>query len=84
MFKRINMKKLAMIAAVFLLAGCGNSAKEMAVQVLPEGLKDCKFYELVIDGSRIKVVRCPNSTTTTNWKEQVGKVSHLRTASVVS
>ncbi len=50
------------------LAGCGDpTATEGAPvpnSVIPEGLKDCKFYKLQTSvGNTYHVVRCPNSST---------------------
>lgn len=52
-----------------LLSACGPSAKNYVPEVLPEGLKDCKFYELVTNNTRLQVVRCPNSQVSTTSKE---------------
>lgn len=60
----------------------------------PDNLKDCSFNKVwylnpkTSDPSvRYKdytlVVRCPNSSTTTSYKEQVGKASYTRTVTVV-
>jgi len=52
-----------------LVAGCTPSASEKVWPVLPDGLKDCKFYELMdSSGNTMKIARCPASTTTMNYK----------------
>lgn len=63
------MKKLFAAIAVFIaLAGCTPSANEIFVEVMPKALEDCKLYEIKSSGgSSIKVMRCPNSTTSTNY-----------------
>lgn len=53
--------------AVLILAGCEPSAYEGAPipeSMVPDGLKDCKFYNLQrSSGMTFHVVRCPNSST---------------------
>ena len=50
---------------VCILAGCGPYAKETRWPVLPEGLQDCKIYNLSDgNGHAITVARCPLSATT--------------------
>lgn len=61
------MKYLCLI--VVFLAACTPTAKEVLPPVLPEGLKDCKFYELFDGGSYMKVVRCPSSSTSTTYRQ---------------
>lgn len=63
------MKKiLAIILAVVALSGCEPSAKEVVMEVIPKALEDCRLYELKSrSGEYIKVMRCPNSTTSTNF-----------------
>ena len=57
---------------VVVLAGCTPSAQEQTWPVLPEGLKDCKFYKLTDESANtIRVVRCPASSTSIEY--QVGK-----------
>lgn len=82
--RRIEMKKLIIIVVMALLAGCSDSAREVHVNIMPEGLKDCRYYELVVQGNTVKVMRCPNSTTSTNWRQQSGKSNVGRTSVVVS
>ena len=57
---------------LIVLAGCTPSAQEQTWPVLPEGLKDCKFYKLTDESTNtIRVVRCPASSTSIEY--QVGK-----------
>jgi hypothetical protein len=63
------MVKIATILSILLLAGCSPSAEEKVWPILPEALKDCKFYKLKDDAANtITVVRCPMSSTTTQYK----------------
>lgn len=51
--------------SILFLAGCSPSANEQVWPVLPEELKDCKFYRIADGGGTvISMARCPNSTTT--------------------
>jgi hypothetical protein len=58
---------LAALSAVFL-AGCGQSVSSLDYPV-PEELKDCAFYKLTNGADAIKVVRCPNSTTSVTYRD---------------
>ena len=63
-----------MALTLVLLAGCTPSANEQTWPVLPEGLKDCKFYKLTDDSANtIKVARCPMSSASISY--QSGKVT---------
>lgn len=77
------MKKLVLMCAaclcLSLLAGCENSYNTINFPVLPDELKDCKFFHVEnSSGAHVCVVRCPNSTTSTTYT--AGK---MRTTSVV-
>ena len=64
--------KYLIVLSIILLAGCSPSAEEKVWPILPDGLKDCKFYKLRDDSANtITVVRCPMASTTTQYK--VGK-----------
>ena len=64
--------RLLIALSIILLAGCTPSAQEQTWPILPDGLKDCKFYKLTDDSANtITVVRCPMASTTTQYK--VGK-----------
>jgi hypothetical protein len=61
--KRILLASIAVLA----LAACDPKAYEGAPipeSMVPEGLKDCKFYTLQRgSGQTFNIVRCPNSST---------------------
>jgi len=58
---------LVAIFAAFLTA-CEPYAEQLSVPVLPDELKDCKFYMVSANGrGYMTVVRCPNSTTSTTY-----------------
>jgi hypothetical protein len=61
------VKKVIIVLAV-MLSGCYPSARELDFPVVPEGLSDCKFYRLSSAVDYVTVVRCPNSSTSTNWR----------------
>ena len=59
--------KISLVAAAVVLAGCSPNYNSLSMPVLPDELKDCKFY-IVTDGIReLRVVRCPNSATSTTY-----------------
>lgn len=59
------LKKLSAVVVAAALAGCQPYAEEVTYPVMPEGLKDCRTF-VISDGSvRVRVVRCPNSQTST-------------------
>jgi hypothetical protein len=66
------MKQIVLFSMLALvLAGCSPSAEVKDYPVLPEALKDCKFFRLTdANGSAITVARCPNSTTTTRYEDK--------------
>ena len=60
------MKKVYLILSAIMLFGCEPHANERTdLTVLPEGLKDCKFYWVSNGTGGMNVARCPNSSTTT-------------------
>lgn len=68
--------KYLLIAALAVLAGCSPSAKVKSYPILPEELKDCKFFRLNDgEGGNITVARCPNSTTTVRQNDKSGTTS---------
>jgi hypothetical protein len=71
------MKQLILVFGVLLaLTGCGPSAEHKEFPILPDVLKDCKFYRLTDgNGASITVARCPNSTTTTRQSDKAGTTS---------
>lgn len=63
------IKKLLIVGALVVLTACTPSTKQFHPQVLPSELSDCKFYTVNPDGMQnITVVRCPNSSTSTQYK----------------
>ena len=73
------LKSITLALSLCALAGCENSAQQDVFPVLPEALKDCVFYSLHAGGDHIRVVRCPNSSTSATYP--VGK-SRQTTATV--
>lgn len=70
------MKKIILLAMLFVLAGCEPGARTKIYPVLPDELKDCKFFIITDDsGGHITVARCPNSTTTTRQNDKRGTTS---------
>lgn len=70
--KRIGLISIAVMACTLLTACDPPAAKEFRPEIsgeMPEGLKDCKFYEV----RSIIVTRCPLSITSTNYRS--GKVT---------
>lgn len=76
----VSKKKTALIACLSLsyiamLAACSPSYEQMHYPVLPEELKDCRFFQITRGaGEYITVVRCPNSSTTTQYSSGKTKV----------
>lgn len=77
------MKAVILALATVALTACAPSYEEKHYPVLPEELKDCKFYEVSNGGSSIKIVRCPNSQVSTTWTQNAGKTSVTRSAVVI-
>lgn len=67
------MKKLFVtIVCTFALVGCfnQNSVELTSKFNIPKELSDCKIYFVGTNrGSGLTVVRCPNSSTTTSYKQ---------------
>jgi hypothetical protein len=63
------MKKIILLICLALTA-CTPSASEKRMPVMPKGLEDCSVYT-INDGELgvYTVFRCPDSTTTTSYKE---------------
>lgn len=71
------MKSLILIMISFVLVSCGEDSRvknQTHRFSLNEELKDCKIYTLISEANSIganrylEVVRCPNSSTTTNYR----------------
>lgn len=70
------MKYLIITLFGIILMGCGeaNTEETTKAYILPEGLSDCKIYRLEPqNGVILRVVRCPNSETSTSSRYQSGK-----------
>lgn len=61
--------KYFIITSFILLSGCAKTVEDISDEfLLPKELKDCRVYNLQASNlSTIKVVRCPQSTTTLNY-----------------
>lgn len=59
--------RILLVAAAVVLVGCSPSYESMSMPVLPDELKDCKFYYVSNGGPYMRVVRCPNSSTSTTY-----------------
>lgn len=59
--------KLIALVSIVLLSGCSNttSSYETLQKGLTDDLKDCKAYSV----QSFTVIRCPNSDTTTSYKQ---------------
>ena len=90
------MKKiLTTLVLGFLLVGCEppsvnttTAATESQATValnLTKGLEDCKLYWFTpVEHERsITIVRCPNSTVSTNQEVAEGKVTHVQTTTTI-
>ena len=64
--------KISLAAAAVVLAGCSPNYNSLSMPVLPDELKDCKFYYVSNGGVSMRIVRCPNSTTSTTYQD--GKI----------
>lgn len=62
------MKKALLALVVLLLVGCEPSTKEKTGDfILPPDLKDCRIYKLFDGSETITTMRCPNSSTSTEY-----------------
>ena len=74
------------LSLVFFLTACSDpSAVEKKFPILPDGLKDCTFYDIDPGGvgREIHVARCPNSATSMDYQIQQGKTSVTKTTIVI-
>lgn len=64
------MKRIIiLVLLVFCILGCTPSAEEKKYPVMPQDLSDCKTYHISDGaGDHITVMRCPCSSTTTQFK----------------
>lgn len=57
------------MALTLTLTGCSKETVETTdTIILPEGLKDCKLYRVSDGFNTIKIMRCPNSSTSTKYR----------------
>ena len=61
--------KLIVLLSALLLTACEPSSREVTYSAMPEDLKDCKAYSISESGSYVKVMRCPNSSTSLTYHE---------------
>ena len=63
-----------------LIAAATESQATVALN-LTKGLEDCKLYSFIPGEHErsITIVRCPNSTVSTNQEVAEGKVTHVQT-----
>lgn len=68
----MQIMKIFTLILVLMLGACTPAVEQNTYvdkSVLPEGLKDCTYYEFSTrSGSNHKGYNCPNSTTTTSYK----------------
>jgi hypothetical protein len=68
----MNTRILALVGvAALITVGCDAYVKQTEIAVtLPDGLKDCKFFTVKpnTDASVLNIVRCPNSSTSVNYR----------------
>lgn len=74
------MKSILAILSFAVLFGCSNHQQSAYFPDLPEGLKDCKVYNVRSDDNEkvLHVVRCPNSSTTAHYQSNNDR-SHVTT-----
>lgn len=83
------MKKLILIPLLFSLIACSEpnvsdpGSEDISTQALAmtKGLEDCKLYNFKSDkfGHILNIIRCPNSTVSTNQAVPEGKTTRIQT-----
>ena len=75
-FKKISVSIIAVLMTTMLM-GCEKETKDYTKSyALPEGMQDCKIYEMRgTNSDKITVVRCPSSSTTTSYNSGKNKLS---------
>lgn len=80
------MKKIIIALSLFLIA-CSPDFKEAKSETLSlenvKGLEDCKFIEINTLYRNYEVIRCPNSSTTTQYTISQGKTTETIAHTVV-
>lgn len=72
------MKTFLIIFSVFVLASCSKTHDKLdANYSMPEEMNDCSIFKLVPDngGRTLYAIRCPNSTTTTSYRNNKTNVT---------
>lgn len=77
------MKSILLVMIAAVLTACSPGYEEKHYQAIPKELGDCRFYSISDGYSTIKVVRCPNSQTSTTWTDSNGKGSTNRSLVVI-
>lgn len=79
------MKIILGLVLCSMLVGCTTKTTEITHgYVLPDELKDCSVYKLQSESQQsLVVIRCQNSTTSTNWAQKQGKSSISRSVVVI-
>lgn len=68
--KNLKRSAFGLSFLIALLSGCENSYEEANFPARPPELQDCKIYYLENEGGNtITVVRCPNSDTSTTYRQ---------------
>ncbi|MEI1732111.1 hypothetical protein V8P91_17175 [Acinetobacter baumannii] len=63
------MKKVLIALTVLFLAGCEPKTNEKTGDfILTPDLKDCRIYKLSDGSETITAMRCPNSSTSTQYR----------------
>lgn len=76
--KKVKLMKTLICFTLLLLSACEPRYTERTGYKLPKELEDCKFYELYdSNAERIKITRCPNSQTSTNYRNGKHDGTHV-------
>jgi len=65
------MKLFSLFLTCFFIIGCTepyHEEKDKFYSVMPEGLEGCRVFYLYAGNDSLNIVRCPNSSTTANYK----------------
>lgn len=79
------MNKLFVLFLILTLSACSKETTNISEKYqLPNELSDCKIYRMIAEGgSSLTLVRCPNSSTTTDYTERSGKSTNYRSITVI-
>lgn len=70
--------RCVVIFSVLFITACGETGEYTPVKPI-KGLEDCRFFREVDQGTTYKIVRCPNSTTTTSSSQLHAKPTAVTT-----